>query len=354
MIDDVRIYNRCFRDIEVKLLFESGIQALTRFAPEQRTPEQQLLLAGFYRPLDEPLKRLTGQLAAAQECLQDLERNWLPGWYVNGQGQTYVILNADKPFRMGSSDRKPNRVKVEVPHQQRIGRRFAIASKIVTKAQFRRFQQANPDVLKFDVDVEKYVLTDDSPQVLVDWYDAARYCNWLSETERIPKEQWCYEPNDQGKYAEGMKPAPDYLQRCGYRLPTEAEWEYACRSGTQTSRYYGQSDTLLPKYAWFLDNSQQRGWPVGMKKPNDYGLFDMLGNVFEWCDNLYEDYAVAEDGRVLDDPGIPSVVENQSVRVLRGGCFGSLASNVYSACRARGVPTSRFSNAGFRPARTYN
>ena len=136
------------------------------------------------------------------------------------------------------------------------------------------------------LDLAALNLTDDCPQVEVDWCDAAHYCNWLSQIEGIPKSQWCYEPNAEGKYAQGMKPAKDFVQRTGYRLPTEIEWEYACRSGSQTSRFYGLSVELLPKYAWFLGNSDHRDriWPVAMKKPNDYGLFDMLGNVWQWCE----------------------------------------------------------------------
>jgi formylglycine-generating enzyme required for sulfatase activity len=188
----------------------------------------------------------------------------------------------------------------------------------------------------------------------VDWYEAARYCNWLSDKEGIPKEQWCYEPNDQGKYAEGMKPAADYLRRCGYRLPTEAEWEYACRSGSQTSRYYGLSVKLLPKYAWFFDNSDHRAWPVGMKKPNDNGLFDMHGNAWQWCDNIYRNYAVAKDGSASEDQGSSSKVGDKVYRVLRGGSWLSLASNARSAFRSLIVPTLRSGDHGFRPARTYN
>ena len=74
----------------------------------------------------------------------------------------------------------------------------------------------------------------------------------------------------------------DVLKRTGYRLPTEAEWEYACRAGTVTSRYYGVSVELLGKYAWYQANSQDHAWPGGSLLPNDLGLFDMLGNVFEW------------------------------------------------------------------------
>ncbi|MGA2033479.1 MAG: SUMF1/EgtB/PvdO family nonheme iron enzyme, partial [Thermoguttaceae bacterium] len=292
------------------------------------------------------LAEIDAQLPVDEKQLQDRKATDKRQWYVNTQRQTFVILNADKPFRMGSPAGEPGRSPNEVLHQQRIGRTFAIASKIVTKAQFRHFQQANPDVLK--PDIEQYSRTDDSPQVGVDWYDAARYCNWLSEKEGIPKERWCYEPNDQGRYAEGMKPAADYLQRGGYRLPTEAEWEYACRSGAESSRYYGLSVKLLPKYAWFQkSNAYNHTLPVGMKKPNEYGLFDMLGNAWEWCDNIYEPY-------VLEDSATTTDVRDKVERAWRGGGFIPQPKDLRSARRGGNQPGKRFSDYGFRPARTYN
>ena len=78
------------------------------------------------------------------------------------------------------------------------------------------------------------------------------------------------------------------LERTGYRLPTEAEWEYACRSGTITSRYYGVSTDLLGKYAWYQANSREHAWPGGSLIPNESGLFDMLGNVVEWVQDPSE------------------------------------------------------------------
>ena len=112
-----------------------------------------------------------------------------------------------------------------------------------------------------------------------DWYAAAAYCNWLSKRGGIARGQWCYLPNESGAYAEGMTIPADVLERTGYRLPTEAEWEYACRAGAVTSRYYGLSAELLGKYARYLANSEEHAWPCGSLLPNDLGLFDMLGNV---------------------------------------------------------------------------
>ena len=164
----------------------------------------------------------------------------------------------------------------------------------------------------------------------------------------MPKDQWCYLPNQGGAYAEGMTIPADVLKRTGYRLPTEAEWEYACRSGTITSRYYGHSTDLLGKYAWYQANSREHAWPCGSLLPNDLGLFDMLGNVNEWV----QDRAMRPDRINNGKPSVEPININIP-RVLRGGAFSNWAPYVRSANRFKNAPSNDHIHFGFRIARTY-
>jgi len=266
-------------------------------------------------------------------------------WYINGQGQTYVILDAGE-FTMGNLDLGPEAAGDERRHQRRIDRRFAIASKEVTRSQFQAFQRANPSIRRtYD---KLFSRDEDSPQIGVDWYDAAAYCNWLSQQEGIAVDQWCYVPNAQGKYAAGMQAKPNFLELTGYRLPTEPEWEYACRAQSVTIRSYGLRKSLLPKYAWYFGVSDRHAWSVGRLKPNDFGLFDMYGNAFEWCYDLSVQYPVDS---AADAPGTRKVL-NSDYRVLRGGSFNDLASSLRSANRSFVSVDRRSGMNGFRAART--
>ena len=128
-----------------------------------------------------------------------------------------------------------------------------------------------------------------------------------------------------------------------YRLPTEAEWEYAARAGTTTRWSFGDDESQLGKYAWYGGN--QYAQPVGTKLPNPWGLYDMHGNVYEWCKDWYGTYPT---GAVVDPQG-PSA---GSYRVLRGGTFYSYAQSVRSAYRRYNVPGYRYYIIGFRLLRT--
>src|SRR5262249_43753289 len=164
--------------------------------------------------------------------------------------------------------------------------------------------------------------------------------------------EWCYLPNDKGEYDEGMRIAPDHWRRTGYRLPTEAEWEYACRAGAVTSRYYGQTAELLPEYAWFTTNSPVRTGRVGTLKPNDFGLFDMHGNLYDWCQSKHGPYPTPATGEVIEDEQSGTVIMNSDRFVIRGGAYGSPESLVRSAYRVGNQPLTHLNVFGFRVART--
>ena len=229
--------------------------------------------------------------------------------------------------------------------QIRIARGFAIADKDVTVEQFLRFRQDHQYKQDFSPSV-------DCPVTEVTWYEAAAYCNWLSKEEGIPEDQWCYAPNSTKSFDKGMEIR---VGREGYRLPSEWEWEYACRAGSVTDYCFGTPEELLGRYAWYASNSNRRTWPVGTLRPNDLGLFDVHGNVVRWCLDVYEDYGVtAKPVPTMGSEENGGVVDEKARRVMRGGAFNYRPTNLRSANRAGNRPGNRNYVIGFRPARTYN
>lgn len=291
----------------------------------------------------EELQKLSGELAS------DGPRAG-KHWYVDHNGHTLAIVKGPVEFRRGSPTHEVGRWWNENAHRKHIDRSLAVATTEVTVSQFERFLHAHPEVIH-SRDDRRYSPNPDCPITSVSWYVAAAYCRWLSELEGIPEHQMCFPPIAQIK--EGMVLPVDYITRTGYRLPTDGEWEFACRGGTETMCYFGENPERLSEYVWHLGNAGDCTHAVGMLKPNELGLFDMLGNVVEWC----------IDPGVFFEPGIggwggPDTIDsvplsNKVMRVLRGGAFDDPVENLRAAKRNGHLPTYRFTYNGFRVVRTY-
>ena len=202
-------------------------------------------------------------------------------------------------------------------HRVKLTKGFYMGVTEVTQEQWESLMPDNPSRFKGAArPVENVVVA-----------DCVEFCKLLTQKERA-----------EGKLPEGAE----------YRLPTEAEWEYACRAGSEAKYGFGDSDTDLADYAWFSKNSV-RTQPVGKKKANGWGLFDMHGNVWEWCSDWKGSYTADE----AEDPtGAPSG-PSYGHRVFRGGSWGSTAAHCRSAARnGCGTSNSRLSGLGFRLVRT--
>jgi formylglycine-generating enzyme required for sulfatase activity len=227
-------------------------------------------------------------------------------------------------------------------HAVRISRPFYLGIFEVTQAQYHAVMAANPSWFSVTGGGKGQVAnrpTDQHPVHNVSWLDAVRFCNTLSRRE-------------------GLKPfykidgeqvqVPDW-NGTGYRLPTEAEWEYACRAGSKTRYSFGDDEKALSDYAWYERFAGGQTHPVGQKRPNTWGLYDMHGNVWEWCWDWYDPNAYRH-GPHHDSTGPPQGTH----RVLRGGGFNDYPAVLRAAIRGRDVPANRDGYNGLRIARTYH
>jgi len=293
-------------------------------------------ISEFCRTEDEliELVQMAGrQLLGAQAEPSAAERRELDKTFTNSIGMEFILIPAGK-FVMGSPGNEAGRAENEGPQREvQITKPFYMGKYEVKISEFREFVKATQYKTEAENKGGAFVPVkgkwerkegmtwyspgisqrDDHPVVCVAWSDATDYGKWLG-------------------------------QKTGhaYRLPTEAEWEYACRAGSRQAYSFGPDARELSKYGWYVDNSGGKTHPVGQKKPNSWGLFDMHGNAREWCQDWYGNYT---SGMAVDPAGPP----RGSIRVIRGGSWDSPAKDLRCAERRNGISGS--DRSGFRLVR---
>jgi formylglycine-generating enzyme required for sulfatase activity len=220
--------------------------------------------------------------------------------FINSIGMVFVLIPAGE-FMMGSHDGDYDERPV---HQVRLSQPFYLGKYEVTQGQWQAVMGRNPSHFTGDPNL---------PVEQVSWEEVQTFVRALNVKEGVTV----------------------------YRLPTEAEWEYAARAGSTTTYSFGNKASKLGDYAWYGDNAEGRTHPVGQRKPNAWGLYDMHGNVWEWVQDWYGPYDVDE---VTDPPG-PS---EDSYRIYRGGGWGTFAGNCRSSERNFDTPDTRLAGLGFR------
>jgi len=249
-----------------------------------------------------------------------------PGEFLMGSADEQVAAALKVAEEVGADQSTKDRIqKSERPqHRVVITRPFLMGATEVTGGQFKKFASASSYRTTAETAGEErsyltpgHAVTDDSPVAVISWDDATAYCRWLSQQEQT-----------------------------NYRLPTEAEWEYACRAGTTTQYSFGDNHTELDQYGWFNLNAAGRSQPVGTKRPNPFGLFDMHGNVYEWCQDFFMQSWYMQTP--LHDPIGPAADSNH---VIRGGSWNVTASHSRGSDRSNFATSGHQNYFGFRVVR---
>jgi serine/threonine protein kinase/formylglycine-generating enzyme required for sulfatase activity len=277
---------------------------------------------------------------------------------------TFVVFPAGE-FAVGSPDGEAGRQPAERCHTVRLTRPFALSDREVTWEQFSACDNGG----HHDAWERQFARTlpNSEPAFGVNWYDAARYCRWLTQAAGMGEEDQAYadpETVDRARFpgdpdSNALWPPMNWnssplnwpvdLAKPGFRLPTEHEWEVACRSGMTSAYSFGGDGQLLPHYGWFVDNVERSDnsgkWSraVGQLRPTPRGLFDMHANLVEWCLDWMGEYGA-------DEPLVDPLGVGQLHRVYRGGAWTVIAANCRTASRAAARPSERSFQAGFRLA----
>jgi formylglycine-generating enzyme required for sulfatase activity len=262
-----------------------------------------------YRAMDDGLK-LMAELGTK-----------LTGGTPAGNIPANMVLVEGGTFQMGSTNGFDN----EKPVHTVTVKSFYMGKYEVTQKEWTEVMGSNPSSFKGDT----------LPVESINWYEAVEYCNRLSLKEGLTPAYW----------GSGAAIVCDF-HASGYRLPTEAEWEYAAKGGNKNFLSYEYSGgNSVDRVAWYSGNSGYSTHPVGTKQANDLGLYDMSGNVYEWCWDWY--------GRSYNSgsQNNPVGASSGSGRVLRGGSWGDDAGGVRSAYRGGNTPSGRYGNLGFRLVR---
>lgn len=237
------------------------------------------------------------------------------GLFTNSIGMKFRRIRAGS-FTMGSPKGDLRPFLSETQHTTTLTQDFNMGCYLVTQSQFEKVMGFNPSGFRGN---KQHLDSSSLPVESISWYHAHTFCLFLSS---LPEEK------EAGRV---------------YRLPTEAQWEYACRAGSTSAYCYGDDSSMLDLYAWHGNNSSASTHPVGTKRPNAWGLYDMHGNVLEWCADWYAPYP----NGTCSDPKGPATGYG---RVFRGGSFDLCPQMCGSAFRSMNHPTYRMHNLGFRVA----